>query len=63
MAERAPFLNTPYRAVESSAIATYSHDRVVSGVMPAATAEADRKVLRKVARRVASDAVKAGQLD
>jgi len=31
--------------------------------MPAATAEADRKVLRKVARRVASDAVKAGQLD
>jgi len=63
MAERAPFLNTAYRAAQSSAIATYSHDRVVSGVMAAATADADRKVLRKVARRVVSDAVKAGQLD
>jgi phenylpropionate dioxygenase-like ring-hydroxylating dioxygenase large terminal subunit len=46
-----------------AAIRTYSHDRVVSGIAPAATAEADKKLLRKVARGVAADTVKSGWAD
>ncbi len=33
-----------------AAVPTYSHDRVVAGIPPAATQEADRKKLREVAR-------------
>ena len=38
-------------------IATFSHDRVVSGIPPAATPEADRQLLREVARNVVIDAI------
>jgi nitrite reductase/ring-hydroxylating ferredoxin subunit len=43
-----------------SAVPTYSHDRVVSGVPPAPTLEEDRLLLRKVARGVVGEALKAG---
>jgi hypothetical protein len=43
-----------------AAVPTYSHDRVVSGVAPAATPEADRKLLREVARNVVAETVKTG---
>jgi hypothetical protein len=43
-----------------AAVPTYSHDRVVSGVAPAATPEADRQLLREVARNVVAETVKAG---
>jgi hypothetical protein len=41
-----------------AALPTYSHDRVVSGVAPVATPEADRKLLREVARSVVEETVK-----
>ena len=41
-------------------IATYSHDRVVPGIPPAATPEEDQRLLREVARKVVSDAVQRG---
>jgi hypothetical protein len=43
-----------------AAVPTYSHDRVISGVTPAATPEADRKLLREVARDVVAETVKTG---
>ena len=43
-----------------AALPTYSHDRVVSGVAPAVTPEADRKLLREVARNVVAETVKMG---
>jgi hypothetical protein len=43
-----------------AAIPTYSHDRVVSGIAPAPTPEADRKLLREVARGVVRETVKTG---
>ena len=43
-----------------AAVPTYSHDRVVAGIPPAATQEADRKKLREVARDVVRDTVKTG---
>ena len=46
-----------------SAVPTYSHDRVVSGIAPAATREADRQLLRKVARGVVRETVKTGWTD
>jgi phenylpropionate dioxygenase-like ring-hydroxylating dioxygenase large terminal subunit len=45
-----------------AAVPTYSHDRVVSGVAPAATPEADRQLLREVARGVVAATVKAGSV-
>ena len=42
-------------------IPTYSHDRVVAGIAPATTPEADRKKLREVARGVVREAVKTGR--
>jgi hypothetical protein len=41
-------------------VPTYSHDRVVAGIAPAATPEADRTLLRGVARSVVADAVRDG---
>jgi hypothetical protein len=41
-------------------IATFSHDRVVPGVPPAASQEEDKELLRKIARNVVSDAVANG---
>jgi phenylpropionate dioxygenase-like ring-hydroxylating dioxygenase large terminal subunit len=43
-----------------AALPTYSHDRVVPGIAPAATPEADRQLLREVARSVVAEAVKTG---
>ena len=43
-----------------AAIPTYSHDRVVPGIAPAATPEQDRKLLREVARNVVKQSVKSG---
>ncbi len=43
-----------------AAVSTYSHDRVVAGIAPAATPEADRKLLREVARGVVRETLKTG---
>ena len=43
-----------------AALPTYSHDRVVSGIAPAATPEADRRLLREVARNVVAETVRTG---
>jgi len=43
-----------------AAIPTYSHDRVVPGIAPAATPDADRKLLREVARKIVKETVKSG---
>src|SRR4029077_7473164 len=43
-----------------AAVPTYSHDRVVSGIAPAPTPEADRLLLREVARSVVRETVKTG---
>jgi phenylpropionate dioxygenase-like ring-hydroxylating dioxygenase large terminal subunit len=42
---------------------TYSHDRVVPGVAPAKTPEADAKLLREVARNVVKATVRAGSVN
>ncbi len=42
------------------AVTTYSHDRIVSGIAAAATPEADRQLLRRVARGVLKETVKNG---
>jgi len=39
---------------------TYSHDRVVPGIPPAATPEEDKRLLREIARKVVADAVQSG---
>ena len=41
-------------------IATYSQDRVVSGIAPAATHEADRQLIREIARNAVSETVAGG---
>src|SRR5260370_604929 len=41
-------------------VPTYSHDRVVAGIAPAATPEADRQLLREVARGVVWESLKTG---
>ncbi|MBV8778668.1 MAG: aromatic ring-hydroxylating dioxygenase subunit alpha [Alphaproteobacteria bacterium] len=43
-----------------AAIATYSHDQMVAGFPPAASAEADRALIRKVARDTVKAAVRHG---
>jgi hypothetical protein len=43
-----------------AAVPTYSHDRVVSGIAPAATPDADKKLLREVARGVVRESLKSG---
>src|SRR5580704_15513391 len=43
-----------------SAVPTYSHDRVVSGIAPAPTPEADRLLLREVARNVVGETIRTG---
>jgi hypothetical protein len=45
---------------KGAAVPTYSHDRVVSGIAPAPTLEADRQLLREVARGVVAQTVKTG---
>jgi len=43
-----------------AAVPTYSHDRVIPGIAPAATPAADRQLLREVARDVVAETVKHG---
>ncbi len=43
-----------------AALPTYSHDRLVPGILPAETPDADRKLIREVARNVVADALKSG---
>ena len=50
-----------YRILKNdAAVPTYSHDRVVSGVAPAATPQADRQLLREVARNIVAGTVRDG---
>jgi len=42
-------------------IATFSHDRVIAGIPPAATREEDRRLLREVARNVVANMVREAQ--
>jgi hypothetical protein len=42
-------------------IATFAHDRVVTGIQPAATQEEDRRLLREVARNVVTEMVRTPQ--
>jgi hypothetical protein len=46
-----------------AAVPTYSHDRVVAGIAPAATPEEDRRLLREVARKVVMATVRAGSAE
>ncbi len=43
-----------------AALPTYSHDRVVAGIAPAATPEADRQLLREVARQIVAGTIASG---
>jgi phenylpropionate dioxygenase-like ring-hydroxylating dioxygenase large terminal subunit len=45
-------------ALNGKVIATYSHDRVVSGIAPAATPEDDKRLLREVARNVVAEMIR-----
>jgi hypothetical protein len=45
---------------KGAAVPTYGHDRVVPGIAPAATPEADRALLRDVARKVVTGSIEAG---
>lgn len=50
-----------YRILSNgSAVPTYSHDRVVPGIAPADTRQADRQLLREVARNVVAESVQNG---
>jgi phenylpropionate dioxygenase-like ring-hydroxylating dioxygenase large terminal subunit len=44
-------------------IPTYSHDRVVSGISPAPTPEADKQLLRETARKVVVRTIEAGSVE
>ncbi|HXC26578.1 MAG TPA: aromatic ring-hydroxylating dioxygenase subunit alpha [Stellaceae bacterium] len=45
-----------------AAVPTYSHDRVVPGIAPAVSAQADRQLLRDVARDVVATSIREGGL-
>jgi hypothetical protein len=45
-----------------AAVPTYSHDRVVPGIAPAATPDADSALLRQVARDVVAKSISEGGL-
>ena len=47
----------PTRRGNGKVIATYGHDRVVSGIPPAPTPEEDRRLLREVARNVVTEMI------
>jgi hypothetical protein len=42
-------------------MATFSHDRVIAGIPPAATPEEDSWLLREIARNVVADMVREAQ--
>jgi hypothetical protein len=53
-----------YRILHNGgAVPTYSQDRVVTGIAPAATPEADRQQLREVARKVVAHTIEAGSAE
>jgi phenylpropionate dioxygenase-like ring-hydroxylating dioxygenase large terminal subunit len=53
-----------YRILRNGgAVPTYSHDRVVAGIPPAATPEADRQLLCEVGRRVVAGTIEAGSAE
>src|SRR6266851_1580584 len=52
-------LKSPMRR-NGAPVATYSHDRIVAGIAPAPTPEADRRLLREVARGVVRETVATG---
>jgi len=52
--------NSRNDAPNGKTIATFSHDRVVPGIPPAATPEEDSRLLREIARKVVTDAVRNG---
>lgn len=55
-------LNSPMLK-NGAAVPTYSHDRVVAGIAPAANPDADRELLRQVARDVVATSIRDGVLD
>jgi phenylpropionate dioxygenase-like ring-hydroxylating dioxygenase large terminal subunit len=46
-----------------AAVPTYSHDRVVSGILPAPTPADDKRLLREVAHKVVAHTVQAGSAE
>jgi len=48
------------RPANGQTVATFSHDRVVPGIPPAATPEEDKRLLREIARKVVTDTVQSG---
>ncbi len=46
-----------------AAVATYGHDRVVAGIPALGTADADKQLLREVARNVVAQTVAAGSVE
>jgi phenylpropionate dioxygenase-like ring-hydroxylating dioxygenase large terminal subunit len=56
--------NLDYRILHNGgAIPTYSHDRVVSGIPPAGSLDADKQLLRDTARKVVSGTIAAGSAE
>jgi nitrite reductase/ring-hydroxylating ferredoxin subunit len=53
-------LASPLLRDGAGAVATYGQDRVVSGIAPGATPEADRELLRTIAREVVKQTVERG---
>jgi len=49
---------SPHKVQNGNAIATFAHDRVVSGIQPAATQEEDKRLLREAARNVVTEMVR-----
>jgi nitrite reductase/ring-hydroxylating ferredoxin subunit len=47
----------PTGTLTGAGIATFAHDRIVSGIPPAATPETDRQLLRKTARQVLAEMI------
>jgi hypothetical protein len=45
---------------DGAALPTYSHDRVIPGIAPAATPAADRALLRDVARTMVAESIRTG---
>jgi hypothetical protein len=56
--------NLDYRILHNGgAIPTHSHDRVVSGIPPAGSPDADKQLLRDTARKVVSGTIAAGSAE
>jgi phenylpropionate dioxygenase-like ring-hydroxylating dioxygenase large terminal subunit len=53
-------LDTPTLRTKAASVPTYGQDRVISGVAPAATPEADRQLIREIARNVVTETLETG---